>query len=218
MRVLSVTGAGLVDVPQTLRDHAKSLARQDALSLDAAGRPAILAECAHEAETFLGRLVVPVAGGRTVETILQIDTAPLDPIALMPRWPDPSGVELTGSVVERWESGAWVSAAVSLRAAGRVVLEDFHPGDYRVTVTATPAAVMPTAFVEGVSRLYALRTTMRPTYEGDDASGAPMNLSAALLRSGAGEILRTITGSTEGVVIPPRAPGVYEPGPIPPAG
>ena len=192
MRVLSVTGAGLVDVPETLRAHALELSRQTALSLDAAGRPVILAEVAAECETFLGRLVVPVAGGRTVETILQIDSAPLDPIPLMPRWPDTAGVALTDSTVERWTAGGWVSAAVSLRAAGRVVLEDFRPGDYRVTVTATPAAVMPGAFVEGCSRLYSLRTTMRPTYEGEGASGAPMNLSAALLRSGAGEILRTI--------------------------
>lgn len=73
MRVLSVTGGDLADVPQVLRDHALKITRQDALSLDDAGRAAILAECAQEAETYIGRLVVPVAGGRTVETILQID-------------------------------------------------------------------------------------------------------------------------------------------------
>ena len=134
MRTLSVTGAGLVDVPQTLRAHALSLSRQEALSLDAAGRPVILAECAHEAEVFLGRLVVPVAGGRTIETILQIDTALLDPISLTPRWPDPSGVVLTGSVVERWASGAWAPAPGSLRAGGRWEFDGFTPGGGAICV------------------------------------------------------------------------------------
>ena len=190
MRVLSVTGADLVDVPGELRAQAVRMVRQEAVSPDAAGRAVILAEVAQECETFLGRLVVPTA--RTVVTVAQLDTEPLDPFPLMPRFPDVSDVALTGSVVERWESAGWVPATVSLRAGGRRVLDSFRPGDYRVTVTATPAAVMPGAFVEGVSRLYALRTTMRPTFDGDGGSGAPMNLSAALLRSGAGEVLRTI--------------------------
>ena len=102
-------------------------------------------------------------------------------------------MSLTDSVVERWESGAWVSTPRSLRAGGRVELEDFRPGDYRLSVLATPADPMPGAFVEGCARLYAMRTTMRPVEFGTDgATIGSFNLSAALLRSGAGEVLRTI--------------------------
>ena len=191
MRVLSVTGGDLADVPQVIRDHALKITRQDALSLDDAGRAAILAECAQEAEIFIGRLVVPVAGGRLIETIMQIDSLPLDPLPVLPRWPDVSGVVLTGSTFQRWQSGAWESAPGSLRPAGRFKLDGFTPGDYRIEVTATPPDTMPGAFVEGVSRLYAMRTTARPV-AAEDAGGAPFNLSSALLRSGAGEVLRSI--------------------------
>ena len=190
MRVLSVVGGGLADVPAVLRTHALKLTRQDALSLDDAGRATILSECAEECETYLGRLVVPTA--RTVETILQIDSLPFDPLPVMPRWPDVSGVLLAGSVFERWDGQAWVSAPGSLRPAGRFALDDFRPGDFRVSCTATPADPMPTAFVEGVSRLYAMRTTARPVDNTDGGTGATFNLSAALLRSGAGEVLRGI--------------------------
>ena len=110
----------------------------------------------------------------------------------MPRWPDVSGVVLTDSAAERWESGAWVSAPGSLRPAGRFALDDFRPGEYRLTVTATPDAAMPAPFVEGVSRLYAMRTTARPVDNTDGGTGATFNLSAALLRSGAGEVLRQL--------------------------
>ena len=192
MRVLSVDGGGLVDVPAVLREHALKLTRQDALSIDDAGRATILGECAEECETYLGRLVVPVAGGRLIETVLQIDSQPLDPLPVMPRWPDVSGVLLTDSVFERWDGQAWVSATGSLRPAGRFELDDFRPGDFRVACTATPADTMPTVFIEGCSRLYAMRTTARPVDNTDGGTGATFNLSAALLRSGAAEVLRSI--------------------------
>ena len=192
MRVLSVDGGGLVDVPQALRDHALRLTRQEALRIDDAGRPVILAECAAECEVYIGRLVIPVAGGRTVVTIAQLDTEPIDPIAILPRWPDLSGLALTDSSVERWESGAWVSAPRHLRAGGRVVLEDFRAGDYRLAATATPAVVMPTAFIEATARLYAARTTARPVDNTEGGTGATFNLSGMLLRSGAAEVLRQL--------------------------
>ena len=157
--------------------------RGQALSIDDAGRDVVLAECAAECETFIGRLIVPAA--RTIETILQIDSAPLDPLPLLPRWPDVAGVTLTGSVAERWESGAWASAPGSLRPAGRFALDGFRPGEHRLTVTATPDATMPGPFVEGVARLYAMRTQARPADNATETgTGATFNLSAAILRSG----------------------------------
>ena len=55
----------------------------------------ILATCAHECEVFFGRLVVPTSTPRTITTTADILERPFEPVALMSRFPDVSGVTLT---------------------------------------------------------------------------------------------------------------------------
>lgn len=190
MRVLSVDSTPELagNLPAELRTHAVKLARQDALSLDDAGRGLELAEIASEVEAYLQRLVVPVA--RTVTTVLAVDGM-TDAIPIMPRWPDVAGVTLEAQTVRVWKSGAWADANHALRPAGRVELKSDYPGEFEFAATATPRTEMPGAFVEAVARLYAMRTTTRPG-DADSLTGAQFNLSNALFRSGASELLASI--------------------------
>jgi len=77
-----------------------------------------------------------------------------------------------------------------LSVDGAALTVDDMAGTFELRVEAAPASAMPREFVTGVARLYAMRTAKRP---GDaDEVGGTLNLSASILRSGAGEALRAI--------------------------
>jgi len=113
----------------------------------------ILATCAHECEVFFGRLVVPTSTPRTITTTADILERPFEPVALMSRFPDVSGVTLTNSTVRRWNrtAGAFEAAAGYLMPGGRWAFEAFEAGTFELRVDAAPAAAMPREFVTGVS-------------------------------------------------------------------
>ena len=186
MRVHTVTVTprlALDMLPGELRTHALSMSRQTSLDLTAAGRDQVLEEVVDELESYLGRLMIPVA--RTVVTEVEFDQLPTEPVSIAPRYPDVSGVTLADIAVRKWNVDDYEAVTVERRPGGRVVLAE--AGDYEFTAEATPAEDMPHQFIEACGRLYAYRTTRRPGDAGELSD--VVNLSAAVIRSGAGEVL-----------------------------
>ena len=156
--VVSTPRLSLTNLPMALQEHVEKMARQDGLELSNAGRSTVLLEVVDELETYLGRLVVPVA--RMVVTEVAFDQRPTEPVSIVPRYPDVSGCALADVAVRRWNVDDYEAVTVERRPGGRVVLED--AGDYELTVEVTPASDMPHQFVEAVGRVYSFRTTKRP--------------------------------------------------------
>ena len=187
MRVVSWSIAAPTLTAEVL-NQAKGVSREKALTFDA-DRLHILLSCALECERWIGRALWP--GNRTAHAVVRVSDASED-LSLLPMLPDVTGVTLGVPVVRVWSDTAedWTVATYKKRPAGRVRVE--RSGEYEITVEANPSSTIPPEAVEGVSRLFAIRETLRP---GDlsEIAGEQQVLSGAMMRSGAAEVLRAIT-------------------------
>lgn len=129
-------------------------------------------------------------GGRAAVTLAQI--APTDCLDRLPAIPDRGDAVAAVDGVERWVRAAdattsWVPLAVAPAPVGWAS-DELGPGDVvRVRATATPADPPPGAIMEALRRLYGWRDQFRPIRGRRDEE--PINLGAALRRSGALEVL-----------------------------
>ena len=187
MRVVSWSIAAPT-LPVTVLDHAKGVSREKALAFPA-DRLAILVSCAVECERWIGRCLWP--GPRPASAIVRVtDTA--EDVPLLPMLPDVTGVTLGVPVVRVWSDDAedWTVATYRKRPAGSVRVNS--SGEYHLSVTADPSSTIPPEALEGVSRLFAYRETLRP---GDltDVTTEQQNLGGGMMKSGAAEVLKAIT-------------------------
>ena len=114
---------------------------------------------------------------------------PLGPRVRLPCPHGVSGVVVSGVVVDVWDDAAadWTTPSPGhrMRPAGRVMVH--AAGWYRVRCSLLPAAPPPDPIGEAIGRCFAMREQMRP---GDKTlDGTAVNLSASIIRSGAGEVL-----------------------------
>ena len=187
MRVVSWSIAPPTLPPEVL-NHAKGISREKALTFPD-DRLAILVSCAVECERWIGRVLWP--GSRAATAVVRVtDTA--EDVPVLPMLPDVTGVTLGVPVVRVWSDTAedWTAATYRKRPAGRVRVS--ASGEYEISVTADADSTIPPEAIEGVSRLFALRETLRP---GDltDVTGDQQVLAGAFHKSGAAEVLRAIT-------------------------
>ena len=175
-------------LPSEVLDHAKGLSREKALTFPA-DRLAILVSCAVECERWIGRALWP--GPRAATAIVRVTDTSED-VPLLPMLPDVTGVTLGVPIVRVWDDGGedWTAATYRKRPAGRVRVS--ASGEYDISVTANPSSTIPPEAIEGVSRLFALRETLRP---GDltEVTGEQQVLAGAVVKSGCAEVLRAIT-------------------------
>ena len=188
MRVVSWSIAAPT-LPAEVLDQAKGVSREKALTFDP-DRLHILLSCALECERWIGRALWP--GPRAATAIVRV-TDTREDVPLLPMLPDVTGVTLGAPVVRVWEDTAedWTAATYKKRPAGRVRVS--ASGEYEISVTADPSSTIPPEAIEGVSRLFAYRETLRP---GDltEVTGEQQVLSGAMMKSsGCAEILRAIT-------------------------
>ena len=187
MRVVSWSIAAPT-LPAEVLDHAKGISREKALTFPA-DRLAILVSCAVECERWIGRALWP--GPRAATAIVRVTDTSED-VPLLPMLPDVTGVTLGVPVVRVWDDTAedWTEATYRKRPAGSVRVE--RSGEYEISVEADPSSTIPPEAIEGVSRLFAIRETLRP---GDltEVTGEQQVLAGAVMKSGCAEILRAIT-------------------------
>ena len=190
MRVVSWSIAAPT-LPAEVLNQAKGVSREKALTFDA-DRLHILLSCALECERWIGRALWP--GNRTAYAVVRVSDATED-VPLFPMLPDTTGVQLGLPVVRVWSDTAedWTVATYKKRPAGRVrVSVSSGLENTRSPSTAVPSSTIPPEAVEGVSRLFAYRETLRP---GDlsEIAGEQQVLSGAVMKSGCAEVLRAIT-------------------------
>ena len=187
MRVLSWSIAAPT-LPAEVLNQAKGVSREKALTFDP-DRLHILLSCALECERWIGRALWP--GPRAATAIVRV-TDTTEDVPLLPMLPDTTGVQLGAPVVRLWDDGAedWATATYRKRPAGRVRVD--RSGEYEISVEADPSSTIPPEAIEGVSRLFAIRETLRP---GDltEVTGEQQVLAGAVMKSGAAEVLRAIT-------------------------
>ena len=187
MRVVSWSIAAPTLTPEVL-DHAKGVSREKALTFPA-DRLAILVSCAVECERWIGRALWP--GPRLAKSIVSV-TDTNEEVPLLPMLPDVTGVTLGVPIVRVWDDTAedWTAATFRKRPAGRVRVS--ASGEYDISVTADPSSTIPPEALEGVSRQFVYRETLRP---GDitEVTGEQQVLAGAFMKSGAAEVLRAIT-------------------------
>lgn len=186
MRVIRFMAPDPPALPPDVQVRAMAMAREQSLNVTPE-RQAVLLSCAAECEAYCGRLLVP--GARAITTELETEAHDRDALPVVPEWPDTSGVELTTLTVRMWREGAWVESSYVLRPGLRVELPE-APGEYELAAVVEVAAPMLTAAVEAIVRLFGYRETRRSGDVGDVLAAGPLNLSSAMRRSGAADILR----------------------------
>ena len=158
MRVVSWSIAAPTLTAEVL-NQAKGVSREKALTFDA-DRMHILLSCALECERWIGRALWP--GNRAAYAVVRVTDATED-VPLLPMLPDVTGVTLGLPVVRVWSDTAedWTVATYKKRPAGRVRVSS-GPASTRSASTADPSSTIPPEAIEGVSRLFAYRETLRP--------------------------------------------------------
>lgn len=173
-------------------DAVKSFVRVTRPSEDEQIRDSHLAAAVETIERYTGRLIASAdaAGARTVTTLFEIDAPPERWLAGMPGYPDTP--EVTRSTLERWNPDADPPAYQTVPAdcytpgpAGR--WRPHEAGIYRIEATATPGDP-PANVVEAVLRLTAYYYEHRAL--ATSAEAGPMTLAGAIIKSGAGGLLR----------------------------
>ena len=166
-----------------------AMAREKALS-KTTDRGIIIQAIAGEVERWCGRVFFrgPNGAARTAESVVSV-MDPARPVSVCPSRPNVSGVVVSGVVVDVWDDAAadWTTPSPGhrMRPAGRVMVH--AAGWYRVRCSLLPAAPPPDPIGEAIGRCFAMREQMRP---GDKTlDGTAVNLSASIIRSGAGEVL-----------------------------
>ena len=157
MRVVSWSIAAPT-LPAEVLNQAKGVSREKALTFDT-DRLHILLSCALECERWIGRALWP--GPRAATAIVRVTDTSED-VPLLPMLPDVTGVTLGVPVVRVWDDTAedWTAATYKKRPSGSVRVE--RSGEYEISIEADPSSTIPPEAIEGVSRLFALRETLRP--------------------------------------------------------
>ena len=186
MRVIRLLAPDPPPLPAGVQARAFEMAREEAVTVTES-RTAILLECAAEVESFAGRILVP--GERAFVTELEAEAHDMGrALPMVPAFPDSSGVELVSIAVRRWTAGDWAASTHVARPGLRLELPT--PGEYEVAATVSVAAPMLNAAIEALTRLFGFRETRRSGDTGDALAPGPLNLSSAMRRSGAADILR----------------------------
>ena len=182
MRLIRATVAAPV-VSDAARAHAFALAREKALSTNA-DRALMLVSAAAELERWIGAAYFG-SNRVSVATVEVLDVS--EDLSTAPTLPD-TGMIVPGTV-ERWDdaSGAFAATtAYTVRPAGRIRVHAI--GTYRLTSMLSGPVAPPAEVIEAVARIWAWRENQRP---GDaDISEVALNLSGAVMRSGAAEVVR----------------------------
>ena len=191
MKLLRATVAP-PSVPDTVRAHAFALAREKTL-MDNADRALMLRSAAAEVERYIGAAYF--GDNRTAVATVDVDGL-ADDLAIVPTLPDSENVRLDS--VELWsDSAADFEATTAYTVRPNNTIRLHSPGAYRITATVSSPAILPPEVTEAVGRIWAIRENTRPgdTDLGGDG-GQLLNLAGAVLRSGAGEVLRHLRRET----------------------
>lgn len=150
-------------VPDAVTNHAMALAREKALQATDDRVLLLRSSCA------------------------EVNGTDLD-VAILPTLPDSTGTVTLGTV-ELWNdttAAFEATTAYTVRPSNRLRLH--RPGTWRITASVDAPADLAPEFAESAARLWAFRENRRP---GDvDLAGASVNLSGAMQRSGAAEVIR----------------------------
>ena len=180
-------------LPDAVKEQARAMAGESDAA-DTTDRLLILQGAADEIERYCGRAFWRAAAGAARESTAELDVGavPVE-LAACPVLPDATGTIVTITTVRRWNdaNGAWETAEYTARPSGRFLVD--RSGIYEVVSTLLPDTVAPSEAVEACARLFAFRENYRPKRSGSiEDDGTPIRQSGAILRSGAGEILRGI--------------------------
>lgn len=205
-------GSPLVDppvIPTAHEGQALAAARMKAVDMNA-DRRLMLRVFAREIESWVGRLLwrgSGAGGARAATSEVEVAHSGRDYsfggrggggriLSACPSMPDLAGVTVAITSVERWDDSedprAYVTEEYHYAPGGAVAVA--RDGVYRVVASLTPPAATPEEAVEALARLWAIREQFRPGdfREAVDIGGAVAQLSGAVMKSGAAEILRTI--------------------------
>ena len=170
-------------------NQAKGVSREKALTFDS--RPVRISSSRALWNVSGGSVGRSGLGPRAATAIVRV-TDTTEDVPLLPGLPDVTGVTLGVPVVRVWDDYAedWTAAPYRKRPAGRVRVS--ASGEYDISVTADASSTIPAEALEGVSRFFAYRETLRP---GDitEVTGEQQVLAGAFMKSGAAEVLRAIT-------------------------
>lgn len=190
MRVVEQVVADLLLDAET-KAHALATAREKALTLNTA-REVNLIAAAEEVERWTEKLSWRGSGTgeRRAETIVEVDYG-LQLVPVAPRFPSTAGVTVTVVSVERWDdtAEAFTAADYSIKPGGRIRLVSI--GTFKIVADLLPPAAPPALAMEAAARLWAYRELLRPVAGSDGLAGSG-SLSAAMYRSGASGILRSL--------------------------
>ena len=191
MILLSATVAP-PSVPDAVRAHAFALAREKTL-MDNTSRALALRSVVSEIERYIGAAYF--GDNRTAVATVDVDDL-ADDLAIVPTLPDSENVELVS--VELWsDSAADFEATTAYTVRPNNTIRLHSPGTYRITANVSSPAAVPDEVTEGVARVWAIRETLQPgDQEMGGDGGQVLNLAGAVLRSGAGEVLRHLRRET----------------------
>ena len=183
-----------LELPADLIAFARSMAGEKAAAITD-DRSHILTASASEIEQYVGRMYFRGLAGsaRACASIVELDAG--GDVPSIPQLPQTSPVNVTS--VQRWDDAAeaFRTEPYILRPLGAIRVQ--RSGTYQIAASATPNTAYPIAIQEATARLFAFRETSRPQRSKmagsvDDQSGLPTTLAGAVMKSGAGEILRFI--------------------------
>lgn len=178
-------------VPTDVETHALAISREKALQMTD-DRAALLASCVSEVEQWTGRALWrgSAAGGERTSTAVVEVSDYSRPVALCPDYPRLApGATISATSVKVWRSGAFAAVDYELRPSGRILVGE--AGEYQIVAAVLAPEVSLPAAREGVARLFAFREVLRPGDLVIDQISV-VSMAAAMLRSGASEILRTL--------------------------
>ena len=180
------------ELDDATKAHALATAREKALTQDTARLVNLIAACL-EVERWVEALLWPGPSGtssRRVTSVVELFLAN-EPIPAAPQFPSTAGATVSVHSVKRWDDDAedYVDDPWRNMPAGRLRVATV--GTIEIVADVTPPDPISPIAVEGAARLWAYRELLRPVAGADGLAGTG-SLSAAMFRSGASGILRSL--------------------------
>ena len=179
-----------LELSDDLKTYAREMAGESAVQLTD-DRERILLSAALEVELYCARMYFTGAAGsaRACTSIVEVD-GPGD-VPSIPQFPRSAPVLVTH--VSHWDdaAAAYVTAEYVVRPLGAIRVAAV--GTYRIVASSTPHPNYPTVIDEALARLFAYREACKPRRNTSDISdGNAPSITGAMMRSGAGEVVRHI--------------------------
>ena len=179
-----------LELSDALKDFARAMVGESSVELTS-DRAHILDTAASEIESYSAKVWFRgLAGAPRVATSVVETDGPGD-VPIIPAMPRSVGTTVT--LVERWDDETEAFAPTTFVNRPLGVIRVRCAGTYRIAATVLPLATYPSVVGEAVARLFSYRESYKPRREtGELADGRPPTTTGAVMKSGAGELLRFI--------------------------